>query len=89
METIKIESSISKDVLVAAGISEKSALDEIRRLLSLFLFKNKILSFGKACELSGLNKIEFLELIDKAKISLNYDIEDYEEDLITVRGIVK
>lgn len=86
MDSIKIEFNIPKDVLVAASMSEKAASGEIKKLLAIYLFKERILSFGKACELSGLNKTEFLEFTGNMKIPLNYDIEDYEEDLTILRG---
>lgn len=50
------------------------------------MFKERKLSFGKACELSGLDKTEFLELTGSRKISLNYGVKDFEEDLMNVRG---
>lgn len=80
MENVKIEFNIPKDVLVAASISEKTAPNEIKKLLAVYFFKEKILSFGKACELSGLTKTEFLDLAGSMKIPLNYDAEDFEED---------
>lgn len=86
MENVKIEFNIPKDVLVAASISEKTAPYEIKKLLAVYLFKERILSFGKACELSGLTKTEFMELTGSMKIPLNYDIEDFEEDMMIVRG---
>ena len=85
-ENVKIEFDIPKDVLVAASISEKAAPSEIKKLLAIYMFKERILSFGKACELSGLDKTDFLELIGSMKIPLNYDVEDFEEDLAIVRG---
>jgi len=85
MDKVKIEFNIPKDILVAASISEKNAPYEIKKLLAVYLFKERILSFGKACELSGLSKTEFLELTGSMKIPLNYDIEDFEEDLMIVR----
>ena len=86
MENVKIEFTIPKDILVAASISEKTAPYEIKKMLAVYLFKEKILSFGKACELSGLDKTEFLELIGSMKIPLNYDMEDFKEDMLIVRG---
>lgn len=87
METVKIVFNVPKDVLVAAKISEKTAPDEIKKLLAIYMFKERILSFGKACELSGMGKTEFLELTGSMKIPLNYDVEDFEEDLMTVRDV--
>lgn len=86
MDNVKIEFNIPKDVLVAARISEKAAPSEIKKMLAVYLFKERILSFGKACELSDLGKAEFLELTGSMKIPLNYDADDFEEDLKIVRG---
>lgn len=43
VENVKIEFNIPKDVLVAASISEKTAPGEIKKLLALFMFKERIL----------------------------------------------
>lgn len=86
-ENVKIEFNVPKDVLVAANISERTASGELKKLLALYMFKERILSFGKACELSGLDKVDFLELTGSMKIPLNYDVEDFEEDLATIRRI--
>ena len=68
------------------GAEDKTAPGEIKKLLAIYMFKERILSFGKACELSGLDKTKFLELTGSMKIPLNYDVEDFEEDLLIVRG---
>ncbi|MDR1702972.1 MAG: UPF0175 family protein [Sporomusaceae bacterium] len=83
--TIRID--FPKDILLAANISELNAAKDIKQYLALYLFKEKILSLGKACELSQLSKAEFMELVGQAKIPLNYDVDDYEEDLKTIRSM--
>ena len=87
MDMVKIEIDLPKDILVAASMSEKSASQEIKKALAVYLFKENVLSFGKACELSGLSKVYFIELLGKDEISLHYDVEDYEEDLNTIRDL--
>jgi len=87
VDTVKVEMDFPKDVLVAANIPEKTAAQEIKKVLALYLFKENGLSFGKACELSGLSHREFIELLGKQGIPLHYDINDYEEDLKTIRSI--
>lgn len=87
METVKVEMDFPKDVLVAANIPEKTAAQEIKKVLALYLFKENGLSFGKACELSDLSHREFIELLGRQGIPLHYDINDYEEDLKIIRSI--
>ena len=81
MDTVKIEMELPKDVLLAADISETNATTEIKKYLALSLFKERILSFGKACALSGMDKMEFMMFAGIKGVSLNYDADDYLEDL--------
>ena len=81
MDTVKIQMDLPKDVLLAADISE------IKKYLAVSLFKERILSFGKACELSGINKMEFMLYAGSKGISLNYDTDDYLEDLEIIKGL--
>lgn len=85
--TVTLQIDFPKDILLAANISEINASSDIKKYLALYLFKERILSFGKACELSQLSKSDFMELVGRERISLNYDTADYEEDLKTIRSI--
>jgi len=85
MDTVTVRMDFSKDILLAADISEINASIDIKKHLALYMFKERILSFGKASELSGMNKLEFMELAGSKGISLNYDVDDYQEDLKTIR----
>jgi predicted HTH domain antitoxin len=87
MDTVTINVELPKDVLLAADISEVSAPTEIRKLLALYLFKERLLSFGKASELAGIDKLAFMELAGSKGISLNYDVDDFQEDLMTLRSL--
>jgi len=82
--TIKMD--LPKDILLAADISEANAAADLRKYLALFLFKERILSFGKAAELSGIDKLTFLEFAGSKGVSLNYDTDDYCEDIETING---
>ena len=76
-----------RDVLLAADISEVNAPADIKRHLALYMFKERMLSFGKASELSGLDKLGFMELAGSKCVSLNYDEDDYQEDLKTIKDL--
>ena len=86
MDTITIQMDISKDLLLAADISETNAQSDIKKYLALYLFKELILSFGKAADLSGMDKLSFLELVGIKGIQLNYDSDDYYDDIKTIKG---
>jgi len=87
MDTVKIQMDLPKDILLAADISETNATTEIKKYLAVSLFKERVLSFGKACVLSGMDKMDFMIYAGSKGISLNYDSDDYLEDLETIKGI--
>ena len=87
METVTVNVEFPRDVLIAANIVEANAPTDIKKHLALYMFKERILSFGKAAELSGMNKLEFMELVGSRGVSLNYDADDYLEDINTLRNL--
>ena len=52
--------------------------------MAIRLYQKRILSFGKARELSQLSKWEFHELLGQENIDRSYDLEDLETDLETL-----
>lgn len=76
---IKIE--VSKQVVQALKLSSKDAKQELIKLLALKLYEKGILGSGKARELAGVSKLQFLSLLKEEGVDLNYDIEELEEDL--------
>ena len=50
-------------------------------------YQDKKISIGKAAELSSISILEFMEKLSQHKISINYDLEDLENDLKTVKGL--
>jgi predicted HTH domain antitoxin len=59
----------------------------LKRELALYLFEQGKLSFGKARELDEMTVWEFQQLLGSRGISIHYDVEDYEEDLATLREL--
>jgi predicted HTH domain antitoxin len=59
-------------------------LDRVKIELAIRLYQKRILSFGKARELSQLSKWEFHEVLGKENIERNYDLEELETDLETL-----
>ena len=61
--------------------------EELRRELAVSLFQQGKLSFGKARELAGMTVWAFQQLLGSREIPVHYGIEDYEEDLKTLREL--
>ena len=61
--------------------------EELRWELAVSLFQQHRLSFGKARELAGMTVWAFQQLLGSRGIPIHYGIEDYEEDLKTLREL--
>ena len=58
---------------------------ELRRELVIHLFQQGKLSFGKARESSGMDIWAIQQLLGSRGIAVHYDIDDYRQDLQTLR----
>jgi len=79
--TISIE--IPREVLHAARMTPR----DMKRELAIYLFQQGRLSFGKAREMAGMTVWAFQQLLASREIPVHYDLEDYEEDLRTLREL--
>lgn len=64
--------------LSASGLTKEKIASESRKLLALKCFKEKVLSLGRAAELSGLSKWDFIEYLSDNDIP----VVDYDQDEI-------
>ena len=60
---------------------------ELKLELALALFQQEKLSFGKARELAGMSVVEFQRELGRRKISPHYGVREFEEDLVTLKGM--
>ncbi|MBF2003907.1 MAG: UPF0175 family protein [Chlorogloeopsis fritschii C42_A2020_084] len=74
---------IPNDILTATGMSEA----ELKREIAIMLYQQRKLSSGKARQLAGMNLIEFQRELASRGICVNYDVEDFEADLETLRRL--
>ena len=79
--TIAIE--IPREVIHATRMTPQ----ELRRELAVYLFQQGKLSFGKAREMAGMTAWAFQQLLGSRGIPVHYDLEDYEEDLATLKEL--
>ena len=54
--------------------------------LAVALYARGILSFGKARQLTNLNRIEFGQLLGRREIPRHYTMQDLEDDIAYARG---
>lgn len=74
---------IPDDIVAAGEFSEA----ELKIEIAIILYKREKISAGKACEWLGLNLIEFRRELGKRGFTINYDVEDFQADLETLRSL--
>jgi len=87
MNTVTVQ--LPLDILQAAKVPEDQATAEVKKIIVLFLYDRGTISLAKACELLGISQWEFFELNKEFGLAAHYDIEDYREDLETLRRVAE
>ena len=71
----------SYDILAAAHITEL----ELKRELALTLFQQERLTLARASSLAGMSQREFQRLLAERRIPIHYGVEEFKQDLETLR----
>lgn len=77
---------IPGSVVEAMDLPAEQLQEEMRRELALALYAQDKLSGGQACELAGMDRRAFMQLLGERKIPRHYGREELEEDLRYARG---
>lgn len=74
-------------IILPGDLSEYSGKteEEFRLALAIFLYRELKVPVGKAGQVARLSRIEFWEELGKRNISINYDVEDFEQDVENIR----
>ena len=87
MGTVKAVIDLPEELyhtLSASGLTKEKIAVESRKLFALKCFKEKVLSLGKAAELSGLSKWDFIEFLGDNEVPVvDYDQEEINRELKT------
>ena len=81
--TISIE--IPREVLHATRMQPL----ELKQELAIHLFQQGRLSFGKAHEMADMTVWVFQQLLGSRGIPIHYGVDDYEEDMTTLKGLCR
>ena len=85
METMVLEVAIPKDLFSMLGFSKATAVEAMKEFSVLGLYLEQRISAGKAAELMGLRKREFVRLLARKGIPyFDYTEEELEEEFRTV-----
>ncbi len=93
METVELKLKLPKEllsILEINGLGKEQLTKEVREVLALHLFRVRKLSFGRAAELAGLSKWEFMDRTRKEKIPLSdYTPEELEKESKAIKKLTK
>lgn len=78
--TINISFPIKENILLSIKESKKEFTNEILYLAALYFYRKGRLSLGKAAELAGYSRLEFIEKLQREKEHIfDYDDEEIDE----------
>ena len=83
-KSMKLE--LPDSIVQGMKIPEPELNERLLQELAIGLYAQKILSFGKALELSGMERLEFQHLLSKREIERHYTEDDLEQDIDYARG---
>jgi predicted HTH domain antitoxin len=72
---------VPSDVYEALNVPEERRTEVLQQELAVSLYREEILSFGKARELAGLSHREFHRLLGEREVDRHYTGEELDEDL--------
>jgi len=76
--------------LSSSGLTKERIASESRKLLALKYFREKILSLGRAAELSGLTKWDFIEYLSENDVPVvDYDQDEISRELETAEKLTE
>ena len=81
-----VQLKIPDAVAQAIRLPEERMERELLLELSIALYAQGLLSFGKARELASMGKYEFGRLLGERGVARHYSREDLEDDLAYARG---
>jgi len=87
METITTKIELPRDVLVLFKTRKEDLSYLVKKSFALEQYREGRLSLGKTAELLSMSTEELMGVLKDHKIPLNYDVEEFEKDIKTLRKL--
>ena len=81
MNSMRINFELPASVVSQAGLNPGSLSDEVKKMVSVFLYEHNRISLSKACEVGGMSQWEFFEMNKHLGVSIHYSKKDFNTDL--------
>lgn len=85
MQNVVLE--IPSDILFHVRIPESKLILELKKELAVQLYRDKLLSIANCSRMAEMSKVEFHFLLGEKKIPRHYDVEDFNQDLETIKSL--
>ncbi|OEU57965.1 MAG: hypothetical protein BA871_15460 [Desulfuromonadales bacterium C00003096] len=86
MATETVEVKIPKELLI--GIEKEKLVEEIKLFTAMRFYEMNVLSLGKAAELAGKDKEEFMRVLSEHGIDvIRYSKEELDEEMKILKRI--
>ena len=82
METISID--VPKEIIHILKVRKRELPRVLREIIAVNLYKDGLISIGKASEIVGVSKWVMFDILAAKKIPIQYYPEDLEEDIETL-----
>jgi len=69
-------------------VRERELPKVLREIIAVNLYKEGLISLGKASEIAGVSRWEMFDILAAKKIPLQYYPEDLEEDIETLKKVL-
>ena len=90
MSALKIQIELPRDLMAALNIPESDLGRRAKEWVVLELFQEGEISAGKAAQILGMPKVEFLHLLDRKKLPyLDGSPQELESDLAAAKAAAK
>lgn len=83
MDTVSV--NLPKELIRILKIREKDFSGAVRESLAVELYREGLISLGKAAEIAKVSKWEMFEILAAKKIPLQYYPEDLKQDIKTLK----
>ncbi|MBP1912569.1 UPF0175 family protein [Thermococcus stetteri] len=79
---------IPSDLSRILRVDEKQLPKLVRIYLAVELYREGVVSLGKAAEIAGVSKAEMMEILASKGVPLSYTEEDLQEDIETLERLL-
>ena len=74
-------------IALAAPLEASLTASRAALHLAIGLYTAEEVTLGQAAEAAGMSQTEFMRELGRRKIPMHYGVEDFAEDLITIREL--